>query len=82
MARLNPRRRWLAKQDALQRALLTDIRNEHGPAHDDSALLQQGPVKSAMGKFDTCLPGSKPPRSLWEGMGTVKRPTSKRFSSK
>lgn len=47
MARLNPRRRRLNAQAKLFR----EIVSAHGPAHDDSFKLQQGPVKAGLDKL-------------------------------
>ena len=47
MARLNPRRRALAKQAQLFR----EIVDAHGKAHDDSHKLQQGRVASSCDKL-------------------------------
>lgn len=49
MARMNPRRRRLAAQEALLRS----ITSEHGKAHDDSHLLQQGKVRSSYERLGT-----------------------------
>src|ERR1700758_1263734 len=43
MARMNPRRRRLAAQAKVLQSIVA----EHGPAHDDSYMLQQGRVKSS-----------------------------------
>ena len=47
MARLNPRRRALAKQMQLFR----EIVDAHGKANDDSHKLQRGSVTSSMDKL-------------------------------
>lgn len=76
MARMNPRRRLIAKQ----KALLLSIVNEHGPSHDDSSLLQQGNVKSGLTKFNNKVGSLHAPRSdTWEGLGQRKRTSTKRW---
>ncbi len=52
MSRKNPRRRRMAAQAALLRRIIA----EHGPAHDDSHLLQQGRVGSSMRSIDFLPP--------------------------
>jgi hypothetical protein len=48
----NPRRRMLARQAAI----LKKIHAEHGPAHDDSYLLQQGKVRSSYERLSNIAP--------------------------
>lgn len=61
MARMNPKRRLLAKLKAWDQQ-----------AHDckvaaNTEALQQGAVKSGLGKFDNRIGSLKPPRENWEG---------------
>ena len=58
MARMNPRRRRMAQQQAL----LLSIVREHGPSHDDSYLLQRGAVRNAMNRPAVHLKGMALPR--------------------
>lgn len=48
MARMNPKRRRMAKQAALLQSIVA----EHGPAHDDSYKLQRGSPRTSQDKME------------------------------
>lgn len=67
MSRLNPRRRWLAKQEATQKAILLTVKQEKSQLCE-AERLQHGDVKSCVSKFTSSL-ALKAPREFWEGTG-------------
>jgi hypothetical protein len=78
MARLNPRRRLLAKQASV----LNKAHSQRMAEFDDSTLMQQGNVKSHMTKFQNKVGAGRPPRDNWEGMGSKAYARPKRFGLK
>jgi hypothetical protein len=76
MARMNPKRRLIAKLKAWERQA-----HELTVAYNNDATVTNAPVKSSLQPRVTLTHYAKP-REAWEGTGLARRKLPKRFSVK